>query len=603
MIQVRQEYKKKFQRVWIVQDRQHWTEPVLAADDLVLTFDFGLVCDVRAKGVQAGFLDHIVDGQVMDRWNYDVYDFFAHWHLDAQGEDIFSYQGIPFGDTFSQDVWNDITYFSRMAISFAAIQGMQATSIHYRLTEPVARSIAQRCNFIEDKTENLTKKASVYCFPVFDWMNMMVRPSGHKAQLKKYLRQCHGCVMGMFQGVMEKYSSIPVAYIQAYFPTIPIVDLADQEKSLRIYLEGYAKGWVKQLMHGSLPIPNVNDQHRQMAKEFLKAYDQRRTAKLCVGTEDISEQMHQLIRERIEERLPEYVATMEALVNHFNHRRLDVVVLIANLGMKANMLLAIARQKKIPSFLIVNGHLSGEYLFEGRNADWINAYSPSIKEHYYKNASNVFCLGDPRMDDYVAQSKRQKIKPRVRPHVVIGAGGYDSINMNGYLGEEFDFMAGVLEACQRSKAQGYDFDMTIKVRKNGYLAQYQAFCKEFYSDLAINLVDQVPMVDVLMQADLYLSIYSQTHIEAALLGIPSIYYKNNDRVIDPPFDGHCELLTAFNVDELSGLMKKFFSGEPIGREFMQREVLEKYWGPLDGKNTRRNLAYILELAEGHVKTR
>ncbi|MEI8012915.1 MAG: hypothetical protein WCI27_10645, partial [Candidatus Omnitrophota bacterium] len=94
------------------------------------------------------------------------------------------------------------------------------------------------------------------------------------------------------------------------------------------------------------------------------------------------------------------------------------------------------------------------------------------------------------------------------------------------------------------------------------------------------------------------TIGSGTHVEAALLGVPSVYYKKDTYLLDPPFDGRSELTTAWTLDELEAYFEKFFAGVPVGREFMDRAVLEKYVGPLDGNNARRNLDFIVTLARG-----
>ena len=273
-----------------------------------------------------------------------------------------------------------------------------------------------------------------------------------------------------------------------------------------------------------------------------------------------------------------------------------MIVLVGNVGMVANILLALGRKKNIPSFMIINGFLSGDYLSEGRNAHWINAYGRSIKQHYYKDAPHVVCLGDPRMDEYVKVAKN-RVRSKGPKHVVIGASGYDSINMCGYMCGEFDFLADVLDVCVRSRANGHEFDITLKVRRNGYASQYLTFCKEFYPDLDVKVTDDQPMKEVFLKADFYVTICSCTHFEAALLGVPSVYYKKDGYVTDPPFDGHSELPTAWTTDELEGYFEKFFSGEPVGKEFMDPAVLEKYVGPLDGNNCRRNLDFILKLAQ------
>ena len=104
------------------------------------------------------------------------------------------------------------------------------------------------------------------------------------------------------------------------------------------------------------------------------------------------------------------------------------------------------------------------------------------------------------------------------------------------------------------------------------------------------------MREVLEESDFYISIYSQTLFEASCLGIPCVYYKKDNEYLDPPFDGKSELVTALSSEELVECLHDFISGHPRYDAFLQRQVMEKYIGPLDGKNAERNVAMIYRMA-------
>jgi spore coat polysaccharide biosynthesis predicted glycosyltransferase SpsG len=103
------------------------------------------------------------------------------------------------------------------------------------------------------------------------------------------------------------------------------------------------------------------------------------------------------------------------------------------------------------------------------------------------------------------------------------------------------------------------------------------------------------MREVLLKAEFFISIYSQTLFEASCLGIPVLYYKKDTQVSHPPFDGKSELVTAFCFDDLVAKMEMFYSNHSIYEPFMDKKVMEKYVGALDGKNTERNLDFIYSL--------
>lgn len=596
---LKEEYRGIYRKVLIVQDRAVWAarQPVLGPGDLVLTFDLGLIKDVRAAGHSSGILDHVVDPVLMHRLNYDVYGFFARWHLDAQGKDIVMHRDVAFGACFSQEIGNDIIYSARLALCFLALKGLKAESIHYGLRDPMARMLAEQYGPAGDFCDGELVNGEMYYFPVFKYMDEIVRPSGLVQKLKNGIRRSHNQAASFFQSLSGRDRHMPAAFIQTYFPTMPVIDLAEQEGKLQVYLEGYPGQWVKELRHCTLPIATVSEQHKGTAARILRDWEKRRAAELVVDGVDIGSVINRLIGERLAPRLPEYVATLETYLEYFKCRRLNVIVLIANIGMKSNILLAIGRLKKIPSFIIVNGYLSGDFDFESRNADWVNCYGRLIRKNYYHDAPHVVCLGDPRMDAYVERAKRKSPAPSLRPRIVIGAGGYDSIDLNGHLCAEFGFLDVVLEVCSRCLARGRVFDLTIKIRRNSYINQYQSFCREFFPGLTIDIVNDVPMVDVLAKADFYVATHSQTHFEAAILGVPSVYLKNYDSFIDPPYDEKSELTTVRTAEALEKCLERFFRGEPVGRAFMDRSVLEQYFGLLDGGSTRRNLDFIMKLAK------
>jgi spore coat polysaccharide biosynthesis predicted glycosyltransferase SpsG len=111
------------------------------------------------------------------------------------------------------------------------------------------------------------------------------------------------------------------------------------------------------------------------------------------------------------------------------------------------------------------------------------------------------------------------------------------------------------------------------------------------------VVDNVPMRTVLDDTDLFISIYSQTLFEASCLGIPVIYHKNDREIMDPPFDGKSELLTTFDVSDLEQALQDFLMASHRFDAFLEKSVMEKYIGPLDGKNLERNFDYVIGLLE------
>lgn len=205
---------------------------------------------------------------------------------------------------------------------------------------------------------------------------------------------------------------------------------------------------------------------------------------------------------------------------------------------------------------------------------------------------NVVCLGDPRMDGYPATPRRQVDPDRFT--VVIGASGHNPMDLNSYVAVEFDFMRDVLRALMELKARGAPLRVVVKVRPNGYREQYEHFVTEYFPGIVDSVIDSAPMREVLDGADVFVSIYSQTLFEASCMGIPVVYHRVGDFYKDPPFDAQSELVTTNTIPELIQALGDCRDGHRRFDSFLDRSVMERYVGPLDGRNVERNLAFIYE---------
>jgi hypothetical protein len=203
------------------------------------------------------------------------------------------------------------------------------------------------------------------------------------------------------------------------------------------------------------------------------------------------------------------------------------------------------------------------------------------------------------MDRYA--SLTPKSINRKSPTVIIGAAGYDSIDLNSYLAYEFDFLYDILFCIDNALKQGLNAKVILKVRGNGYYELYADFISEYFSHLNITIIQNGRFSDLVQKADLYISFFSQTIFEAACLRIPTIYYKKDSQYLHEPFDGNSELVTAYDQNSLLDKIYLFYSSSDVFDEFMKTEVLEKYIGSLEGKNTQNNIDFIMDLVNKDLK--
>ncbi|KXJ55469.1 MAG: hypothetical protein AXW15_14775 [Neptuniibacter sp. Phe_28] len=181
--------------------------------------------------------------------------------------------------------------------------------------------------------------------------------------------------------------------------------------------------------------------------------------------------------------------------------------------------------------------------------------------------------------------------------VVVGASGFNSIDLNSFVSVEFEFIYTVLLGLNQIRTEGQELNVIIKVRPNGYSHQYEKLLSEYFSDFPAVVIDSEPMRNVLERADFYISIYSQTLFEASCLGVPALYFRVDNEIMHSPFDMNSELVTVSSQSELVTAFYDFLEGDRRYDKFLDREVMEKYVGPLDGNNLTRNKEFIYDLLD------
>ena len=85
--------EQAYRYLFLVQNRAYWHAcpfPYDPQQDLVLTYDFGAFQEILSRRGKVAFLDNLIDPQTMQKYNYETYDFFARWHFDSEGNDIFN---------------------------------------------------------------------------------------------------------------------------------------------------------------------------------------------------------------------------------------------------------------------------------------------------------------------------------------------------------------------------------------------------------------------------------------------------------------------------------------------------------------------------------
>lgn len=595
---------KRLRNIYIVDNMSMWEK--LSVDgyhqsiDLVLTFDLELYKYIDRIGGNIGYTDHLVDAGSMEFNNHRAYDYFAKWNLDENGNDLLKYKGVEFGFSFRLEFWNDYISFIRLFLSAVYIKNLDFEDL-YLCTGSQLEAIfdAIDVDFNVNAIVVETGHHDGFYFPIEHWLDNAIRPNGLRRFLLK-AREIVTKIYGHAKVVFRKLSNTrkKTVFYQSYHPTVDLINLAITEGKHEVLLENFAKkGSIKnKLRHGTVPILEGKGNLRKSANNLLLSLKKGQHHRLIVGLNneefDLTNLTNQLILKRVEEALENKLRLLESAISYLDENSLDLVVLTANIGAFPTVFHLVATSKGIPSYMIINGLMICNYLDEGKYATYINSYSNSIKNQYFKEMDNVLVHGDPRMDLY-KESEVKKID-RQNPTILIGASGFDSIDLNSYVAVEFDFL---YDICSAIECFDRETKIIIKVRPNGYKKQYVDFLNKFFSNLNVSVIANQPMKKVLQSADLYISIYSQTLFEASCLGIPVLYYKKDSQVLNAPFDGNSELVTVSDIPSLILALNDFQKGSDRFDPFLDRGVMEKYVGPLDGGNLERNLSFINTLIE------
>jgi hypothetical protein len=592
--------KKEYRHILILESRDWWEncrDHFDPARDLVLTYDFGLRREVDRLGGQALYVDHLVDQMVMQENNFLTYQFFRDWHLDREGKDIFTYRGISFGFVFRQEIWNDFVFYIRNRICIEKLRELHFEKLFVGTQLGIVEAILEEMDlpFSPVCPGGKVSKAN-YFFPIFRWMDERIRSRRLKHRFRDLVIAIQGITMAWIDRVIGRHKK-PGVFIQEYYPTRALLQRLKQDPGLRLVLSNFSgvPGWLKYLTERPIPVWGRLGKFQNKADDLIQDFRERRCSRLILNNKvDVTGSVYSIIEERIFSRLTRTLRVLDCVIRSLDKMPIKLVVLIANIGLIETLVDCVAKSRGIPSYLIINGMLSGDFYDEAKHATVINSYSISIKEHYFRGMNNIVCLGDPRMDVYMRDCPHRIIN-RDNPTVTIGTSSYSPVDLNSYLAVEFDFIYDILSALRIIKEQGVHLRIVLKVRSNGYREQYQEFVREYFPGMVDEFLDEVPIKSVLEKADFYISLYSQTLFEASCLGIPCLFYKKDNQVIDPPFDGKSELVTVDNIDDLVKAFNDFLSGSARFDAFLEKSVMEKYVGYLDGNNLNRNLNHIYDL--------
>ncbi|SNZ20146.1 hypothetical protein [Cohaesibacter gelatinilyticus] len=596
-----------YRHVYLVDSRARWSEASAqydATQDLVLTYDLGLYKEIGQQEGVVHFIDYMCHRSVMEENNFRMYNFFYDWHYDASNEDIFTYKGIGFGFAFRIEVWNDYTTYVRTWLCLSCLKSISFDQIYLgsglELVADVLNDIGLQYTRLTEVPEG---KQSSYYFPSHRWMDEKLRSATWRKTVKQLLFMTVGTLTQLYDSFCRLFYTPKRIFVHEYHPTRALMAKLQDQPGKQVVQAHFTGGWKFKNLWRDRPIPvygsvDVFDAEAdKLCAKFLK----HKSARLDLTTgNNIAEGASRVLLQRVRQILPRTLMALDCVMRYMDKNPLDLVVLIANIGVIPSLVHAVAEARGTPSYMIINGLLINPCMDEAKYATLINSYGPSIRDHYFRGMDNVIPIGDPRMDSY-AESETKAID-RQSPTITIGASGFNSNDLNSYQAVEFAFLHDILQAVQMLVEAGTPKPkIIVKVRPNGYQEIYEQLVAEYFPGIVDVILDTVSIRELLDSTDLYISIYSQTLMEASCLGIPAIFHKRDHEFMYPPFDGQSEVVTTHSAKDVLRAIQDFMSSSDRFDAFLQRETLEKYIGPLDGKSLERNLKCVDRMLEEYPK--
>ena len=600
--------KERYRKIYIVESRSNWSANIDydCGCDLVLTYCFGVKSEVQSKGGDVYYIDNLLPQSEMEKNNFLVTQFFQNWYLDDLGRDIFCYQGVDFGFGFRLDVWNDLTFYARIRACLNVLKAISFEEII--MTSPSARigSILDDLSLAYttfDHQYSEVDSVENYYFPIFRWMDERIRPKNSlKRAIAVNLKNVLGIIFDWVDFLMDRDQLKVRIFVQDYYPTKDIISHLQKEKNISVIRSNFSsEGNIFNRIWRDRPIPLFGrvKKYKYIADGLMQNFKNQRSARLVLADgSDITASIYEVLEDRIGPILQERLRDLVAVRSYLSRHPISLKILIGNLGRVETLVDLVSNKNGVPTYMVINGLLGHHYEDDAKYAAVINAYSTSIRDNYFHGMSNIVCVGDPRMDQYANQVKKPIC--RDRPVVAIGTSGFSNIDMNSYVAVEFEFIYEVLSALTRIQVSGTGLEIIVKVRANGYRSLYEEFFAEYFPNLIIRIEDNVSLRSVIEESDLYISIYSQSLIEASALGIPCIYHKNDREIMYAPFDTKSELVTTKDANQLHQAINDFLNHSDRYDNFLKESVLVNYVGFLDGRNLQRNLSKIHELISSHI---
>lgn len=264
-----------------------------------------------------------------------------------------------------------------------------------------------------------------------------------------------------------------------------------------------------------------------------------------------------LVRARLFELVDTYSRYVDGaaprLASQLRRYRVDAVLVPFDTNPAVRLLVRVAQSLGIPTFVINDGYKGDEIQVEGLSTDVALAWSSAVADHYFvRHPGKTIVTGNPKFSALRGSRWRPPEKTRLR--VLVGSFTFSPVDLNCRRGDAERFLDDVLTGLAAARPAVAD-EVVVKLHPADEPAHYQDLL-ERYSDFHVSLRTAGDISEQFADADLYVTTYSTSLLEAATM-MPVIYYRVNDQRLGPPFedDEFLSRRTAATPSELAGLIR------------------------------------------------
>lgn len=299
---------------------------------------------------------------------------------------------------------------------------------------------------------------------------------------------------------------------------------------------------------------------------------------------DVSKTLRGLLAKYAQESFVQIAGWVDALDKMFRKNKIIGYLGYCDTPWQYRAIIRLCQKHRVPNTILINGFLNNSFYYEGKTVDRVLVYGGHTRETYLKErSSSVVVTGTPLYD--AAFARRSKTRPAFPPKKIL-VGTYDfslgDINCEYACSEKY-----LNEVIGALKEAAPGASITLKLHPGESRGFYEWYLKDKGYD-GIGIISGGDMQEIMSHYDLLIIGHSVALFEAALMGLPVIFYNASRQIMFEPFTGRYALLpSANNEKELVEVLKKIFSDKKYAYSFTELKALEPFTGPVDGGSSRR----------------